>query len=92
MPDYSQHHRQAGRIGGLTRAALQTNEEHRKQRAAEGRMKRFLEQIPAEVTDPNERMTRALLLQKAHMQRIAMKSAAARRGKPRPPFLLDYSD
>jgi hypothetical protein len=42
-------------------------------------MRRFLEQVPAEVTDPAERMRRALLLQRAHMQRIAKKSADARR-------------
>lgn len=69
----------AGRIGGLTRAALGTNEEHRKQRAAEGRMKRFLDQIPAEITDEDERMRRALLLQRAHMVRIAQTSARRRR-------------
>lgn len=70
-----------GKLGGLKRAALGTNEEHRKERAAAGRMKRFLDQVPAEITDPAERMRRALLLQKAHMQRIAMKSAAGRKRK-----------
>lgn len=82
MPDYSQHHKRAGAIGGLTRAALGTNEEYRKQRAAEGRMRRFLDMLPAEVTDPIERARRAELLQRAHMTRIAKKSADARR-KPR---------
>jgi hypothetical protein len=42
-------------------------------------MKRFLDQVPAEITDPIERQRRALLLQKAHMQAIAIKSAATRR-------------
>ena len=82
MPDFSTHHRSAGRIGGLTRAALGTNEEFRKQRAAEGRMRRFLDQVPADVTDPVERTKRALLLQRAEMTRIAQKSAERRR-KPR---------
>lgn len=82
MAEQSKHHQQAGRIGGLTRAARGTNEQHRKDRAAEGRMKRYLDQIPAEVTDEGERMRRALLLQKAHMSRIAMKSAATRRKRP----------
>jgi len=79
MPEHSTHHRSAGRIGGLTRAARKTNEEHRKQRAAEGRMRRFLQQVPAEITDPAERMRSAQLLQRAEMTRIAQKSAALRR-------------
>jgi hypothetical protein len=79
MSDYSSHHSLAGKIGGLTRAALGTNEEYRKARAAEGRMKRFLDQVPADVTDPTERMRRAELLQRAHMTRIAKKSAESRR-------------
>jgi hypothetical protein len=79
MPDYTNHHQLAGRIGGLVSAARRTNEDHRKTAAAEGRMRRFLEQVPAEVTDPAERMRRALLLQRAHMQRIAKKSADIRR-------------
>ncbi len=78
MADHN-HHQQAGRIGGLTRAALQTNEDYRKQRAAEGRMRRFLNQVPAHITDPAERMKSAELLQRAEMTRIAKKSAANRR-------------
>lgn len=81
MPERSTHHTMAGRIGGLTRAALGTNEQYRKDRAAEGRMRRFLDQIPADVTDPAERMRRAELLQRAHMSRIA-KTSADRRRKP----------
>lgn len=70
-----------GRIGGLTSAAVRTAEQeaHRKARAAEGRMKRYLDQVPAEVTDEQERWRRAHLLQRAHMQRIAMTSAVRRR-------------
>lgn len=79
MPDYSKHHQQAGRIGGMVRAALKTNEDYRKERAAEGRMRRFLEQVPAEITDPVERMKSAEMLQRAHMTRIAKKSADSRR-------------
>lgn len=79
MTDYSNHHQLAGRIGGLTRAALGTNEQHRKDRAAEGRMKRFLDQVPAEITDETERARRAHLLMRAFMARIAKKSADKRR-------------
>jgi hypothetical protein len=42
-------------------------------------MKRYLDQIPAEITDEQERWSRALLLQRAHMQRIALTSANRRR-------------
>jgi hypothetical protein len=81
MPDYSKHHQQIGRIGGLVSAATRTVEQeaNRKQAAAAGRMRRFLEMVPAEITDPIERQRRALLLQKAHMQAIANKSADRRR-------------
>lgn len=73
-------HQQYGRIGGLISAATRTPEQeaHRKQAAAAGRMRRFLEQVPDVITDPAERMHRAALLQKAHMQAIARKSAAKR--------------
>jgi hypothetical protein len=82
MPDYSNHHQLAGRIGGLTRAARGTNEQHRKDRAKAGFMARFYAQIPAEITDEAERTRRAVLLMRAHMAGIAKKSADIRR-KPR---------
>jgi hypothetical protein len=80
MPDHT-HYQQIGRMGGLISAAVRTPEQeaHRKERAAAGRMKRFLDQIPAAITDPAERWRRAGLLQKAHMQAIAMRSADRRR-------------
>lgn len=76
----SEAHRRIGRIGGLTSSAVRTpeQEEHRKAAAAAGRMRRFLEQIPDSITDPDERMRRALQLQRAHMQRIAAVSARRR--------------
>lgn len=82
MADYSNHHSLAGRIGGLTRSALKTNEEHRKARAKAGFMRRFLDQIPADITDEVERARCAQLLLRAHMAGIAKKSADKRR-KPR---------
>jgi hypothetical protein len=77
MPDM----KKIGRIGGLTSAAVRTPEQEarRAAAAAAGRMRRFLEQVPAEVTDEDERMRRAGLLQRAHMQTIALKSAARRK-------------
>lgn len=81
MSEKSTHHQGIGRIGGLTSYAVRTpaQEANRKQAAAAGRIRRFLEQIPAEITDENERMRRALALQRAHMQAIALKSADRRR-------------
>jgi hypothetical protein len=82
MPDYSKHHEQAGRIGGLTRAANATNEEGRKQAAKAGFMRRFYAAVPAHITDPAERERLAHLGLRAHMARLAMKSAQ-RRSKPK---------
>jgi hypothetical protein len=72
-----------GRIGGLTSAAVRTpeQEQRRKEAAAAGRIRRFLEQVPAEITDPDERIRRARLLEKAHMQAISLKPRAKRRKK-----------
>jgi hypothetical protein len=80
MPEQTRHQR-IGRIGGLTSYATRTPEQetNRKQAAAAGRIRRFLEQVPAEITDPAERLRRAIALQTAHMQAIALKSAARRR-------------
>ena len=77
----SHHHQQIGRQGGLTSYATRTPEQeaNRKTAAAAGRMRRFLEQVPAEITNEAERMRRALALQRAHMQDIARRSAAKRR-------------
>ena len=84
MPDYSRHHQQIGRQGGLKSYAVRTpeQEERRKAAAAAGRMRRFLEQVPASVTDPVERAKKAAALQRAHMQDIARKSAANRTKRP----------
>jgi hypothetical protein len=83
MPDLSKHHQRIGRQGGLTSYATRTPEQeaNRKQAAAAGRMRRFLEMVPDEITDPAERQRRALAHQRAHMQGIAAKSAATRRKK-----------
>jgi hypothetical protein len=80
MPEKT-FHQQIGRIGGLISSATRTpaQEAARKAAAAAGRMRRFLEAVPAEITDPAERQRRALALQRAEMQRIALKSAARRR-------------
>jgi hypothetical protein len=81
MPEQATHHQRIGRIGGLTSYAMRTPEQeaNRKQAAAAGRIRRFLEQVPAEITDPGERLNKAIALQRAHMQAIALKSAHRRR-------------
>ncbi|GLW32240.1 hypothetical protein [Actinoplanes regularis] len=84
MPEPSKHHQQIGRIGGLTSYAVRTPEQeaNRKKRAAEGRMRRFLEAVPPHVTDPIERAQKAAALQTAWMQDIARKSGAKRSKRP----------
>ena len=84
MPDVSTHHQRIGRTGGLISYATRTPEQeaNRAARAAEGRMKRFLDMVPAGITDEAERLKRARALQTAHMQEIGRKSAAKRRKRP----------
>lgn len=81
MADYSKHHQQAGRVGGLTRAARGTNEAGRKAAAQSARMRRFDAQIPADITDEAERARRRNLLLRAEMANLARLSAA-KRAKP----------
>jgi len=78
---YSKHHVMAGRIGGLTRAARQTNEADRKEAAARARMRRYDALVPAEITDPDERARRRDLLLRADMTRLAKRSAEKRRSR-----------
>lgn len=73
----SDSHRQRGAIGGLTRAATAARQEIT-QAARDKQWQKFLDQVPAEVTDPAERQRRAELLRKAHMRRLALKASAAR--------------
>lgn len=80
MPDYTNHHRQIGRSGGLTRAARQTNEDGRKAAAQAARMARYDAQIPADVTDPVERARRRDMLLRADMAELGRRSALARSG------------
>lgn len=81
MADYSNHHKLAGRQGGLMRAALGTNDEHRKSRAKQGFMARFYAMVPADITDEAERARSANLFMRAHMASLA-KASADRRRKP----------
>jgi hypothetical protein len=67
-----------GRIGGLTRAATTPDPRQITQQARHAQWQRFLDQIPAEVTDPAERQRRAELLRRAHMASLSLKAATAR--------------
>jgi hypothetical protein len=71
-------HRQRGAIGGLTRAATAATRQEITQAARDAQWQRFLDQVPAGITDPAERQRRAELLRKAHMKRLALKASAAR--------------
>lgn len=70
---------QAGRIGGLTKAARHTPAEMvaPARRGFDARFER--EADPDGVLAPAERARRADALRRAHMARLAMKSAQARR-------------
>jgi hypothetical protein len=84
LPDqYSKHHARAGRIGGIVRGALKTNEEGRKAAARRTRMSKYDDMIPPGVTDPVDRARRRDALLRADMVRLAKKSAE-KRAKPKP--------
>ncbi len=77
----SEAHVAAGRIGGLTRVA---NEGGAKVSAPAraGFMAKFEREVdPDGVLAPEERARRADAARRAHMARLALKSAKARRGK-----------
>lgn len=69
----------AGRIGGLTKASRYSAQELTAP-AREGFLARFeREADPDGVLSPEERSRRAEALRRAHMARLALKSAQARR-------------
>ncbi|TDC25946.1 hypothetical protein E1211_30540 [Micromonospora sp. 15K316] len=79
MAEATTHHQQIGRIGGLRRAALRTNEEGRKAAAQAARMARYDAQVPADITDETERARIRALLLRADMAELARRSAVKRR-------------
>ncbi|MCX5066586.1 hypothetical protein OOJ91_11930 [Micromonospora lupini] len=78
MPERSRHHQQIGSMGGLTRAALKTNEDGRKAAAQAARMRRYDAKVPAHITDPVERAQAADLLMRADMKNLGRLSGLAR--------------
>lgn len=79
MSQLSKDRAAAGRIGGLTRAARETDPKAAARRGQRGLYARFEQQVPAEVTDPAERNRMATLALRAHMARLALASAKKRR-------------
>ena len=69
----------AGRIGGLTRAATAADPREITQQARTAAWQKYLDQVPAEITDPADRERRADLLRRAHMNRLSLKAATARK-------------
>lgn len=82
MADYSNHHRQIGKLGGMSRDLTGEGEARRKAAAEAGRMRRFYAQVPDHVTDPVERARLADRAMRLHMSRMALKSAQ-KRAKPK---------
>jgi hypothetical protein len=69
----------SARIAGLTRHAMHGSEELSR-RGREAMLSRFEAQVdPEGKLRPEERRSRALALRKAHMTRLAIASAAARK-------------
>jgi hypothetical protein len=77
-------YRQAGRIGGLTKAAMCPDLRLATKAARDARFAKFLAQVPEDVAVPEgstleaERIRRAEMLRPAAMQRLAMRAASAR--------------
>ena len=78
MPVSPETARLRGRIGGLSRAAKAVNPSEMTAAGRAAQMQKFLDQVPAEITDPADRMRRAQMLRAAHMSRLALKASAAR--------------
>jgi hypothetical protein len=68
----------AGRSGGLIKNALAVDRKGTTRAAREKAFQKFLDQVPAEVTDPADRIRRAEMLRTAHMIQLSMRAATAR--------------
>jgi hypothetical protein len=68
----------SARVAALTRLAMAPDHRAVTEPARRARMQQFLDQIPAEVTDPAERVKRAKMLQRAHLIRASAAAARAR--------------
>lgn len=78
MPISHENARLRGRIGGNMRAAMALDRNALTQPARDALWQRFLDKVPAEITDPEERQRRAEMIRKAHMARLTLKASVAR--------------
>jgi len=78
MPRSHESYVIAGRIGGTRRAALTVDRRALTAAATAARMQKYLDQVPPEITDPDDRMDRALKLRYADMLTLSSKAATAR--------------
>lgn len=78
MSRSSEPYRVAGRIGGLRTAALSVDLKAHTKPARDARWQKYLDQVPAEITDPADRIARAERLRRADMIMLSRKAAAAR--------------
>jgi hypothetical protein len=75
---------EAGRAGGRATAASAADRRSITKAARAGRWQRYLDRVPAGVTDPDERARQATELRRADMTRISHMAADARRKRPAP--------
>jgi hypothetical protein len=76
------HHAQAGRIGANSRWSREPDRAAATQPARDALMRKFEDQVDPDRSLPvDERARRAASARKAHFQRLALKSAQARRAK-----------
>lgn len=78
MSRASESYRVAGRIGGLRTAALTVDLKAHTKPARDARWQKYLDQVPAEITDEAERTARAERLRRADMIALSRKASAAR--------------
>lgn len=68
----------AGTAGALTLHALVVDRKAHTKPARDARFQKYLDQIPAEITDPADRIRRAEMLRRADMIRLSQRAATAR--------------
>lgn len=74
------HHSQAGKIGAHTRWAKESDRSAATQPARDAMRRKFEDEVdPGRVLPPEERAKRADSARRAYYQRLALKSAQARR-------------
>lgn len=65
-------------IAGITSWAMTVDRSARSKPGAEALLAKFVEQVPPEITDPDDRRRAGEELRRAHMKRLALASSKAR--------------